>query len=124
MSGTSVANVVTLGGPGAGWTFEGIGDFYGNGNADVLFENTAGNYAIWETNGTSVIGGGNLGSPGGTWSFAAIGDYNGDGKSDILFESTSGGVTSYAAWEMNGTAVANVATFGTPGPGWTLQHTG
>jgi hypothetical protein len=115
---------VTLGSPGAGWTFKGIGNFDGTGQGDILFENTAGDYAIWETNGTSVIAGGNLGSPGSTWSFAAIGDYNGDGKSDILFESTSGSSTSYAAWEMNGTSLASVATFGTPGSGWTLQRGG
>jgi hypothetical protein len=123
MNGTAVANVVTLGSPGAGWTFEGIGNFDGSGNGDILFENTAGDYAMWETNGTSVVGGGNLGSPGTGWSFAAIGDYNGDGKSDILFQDSSGGSTSYAAWEMNGTALAAVATLGTPGAGWTLQHT-
>jgi hypothetical protein len=123
MNGTAVANVVTLGSPGAGWTFEGIGNFDGTGG-DILFENTAGDYAIWETNGASVVGGGNLGSPGPGWSFAAIGDYNGDGKSDILFQNSSGGSTAYAAWEMNGATLASVATFGTPGSGWTLQHTG
>jgi hypothetical protein len=124
MSGTSVSNVVTLGSPGAGWTFKGIGNFDGTGQGDILFENTAGDYAIWETNGTSVVGGGNLGSPGSNWSFAAIGDYNGDGKSDILFQSTSGSSTSYAAWEMNGVSLASVATFGSPGSGWTLQRSG
>jgi hypothetical protein len=124
MSGTTVSNVVTLGSPGAGWNFVAVGNFDGTGQGDILFENTAGDYAIWETNGTSVIGGGNLGSPGSAWSFAAIGDYNGDGKSDILFQNTTGGATSYAAWEMNGATIANVATFGSPGAGWTLQHTG
>jgi autotransporter-associated beta strand protein/autotransporter passenger strand-loop-strand repeat protein len=123
MCGTAIANVVTLGSPGAGWTFEGIGDFYGNGGGDILFENTSGMYAIWQTNGTAVVGSSNLGSPGAGWSFAAIGDYNGDGNSDILFQSTSGAATSYAAWEMNGASVVNIATFGSPGPGWTLQPT-
>jgi hypothetical protein len=124
MNGTSVANVVTLGSPGAGWTLEGVGNFYGNGTNDLLFENTAGDYATWETNGNSVIGGANLGSPGAGWSFAAIGDYNGDGVSDILFQNGTGGSPTFAAWEMNAGTVANVATFGTPGAGWALQHTG
>jgi ELWxxDGT repeat protein len=124
MSGTTVSNVVTFGSPGAGWNFVAVGNFDGSGGGDILFENTAGDYAVWLTNGTSITGGGNLGSPGGTFSFAAIGDFNGDGKSDILFQSTAGSATSYAAWEMNGATIANVATFGSPGPGWTLQHSG
>jgi hypothetical protein len=124
MSGTTVSNVVTFGSPGAGWNFVAAGNFDGSGGGDILFENTSGDYAVWLTNGTSITGGGNLGSPGGTFSFAAIGDYNGDGKSDILFQNSSGGSTAYAAWEMNGATIASVATFGSPGPGWTLQHSG
>jgi hypothetical protein len=123
MNGTAVSNVATLGSPGAGWTFKAIGNFDGTSSGDILFENTAGTYAMWETNGTAVVGGGNLGSPGTAWSFAGIGDYNADGKSDVLFQSSAGGSISYAAWEMNGSTVSNVVTFGSPGAGWTLQRT-
>jgi hypothetical protein len=124
MNGGTVSSVATLGNPGTGWNFEGIGNFDGSGQGDILFQNTGGSYAIWETNGTAVSSVGTLGSPGAGWSFGAIGDYNGDGTSDILFQNSSAGATTYAAWEMNGTTIANVANFGSPGAGWALQHTG
>jgi hypothetical protein len=96
-------------------------DFYGAGNSDLLFQNTGGDYAMWQTNGTAVIGGGNVGSPGTGWTEIATGDFNTGNKSDILFESSS---ASFALWDMNGTAVTNVATFGSPGAGFSFVDVG
>jgi hypothetical protein len=121
MNGTAITASATFGSPGPGWTFKAIGDFYGNGNGDILFENTSGTYAMWETNGSAVIGGGNVGSPGAGWSEIGVGDFNTGVKSDILFESTGG---SYALWDMNGTSVVSVMTLGSPGSGWTFEGIG
>ena len=36
----------------------GTGDFYSNGNTDILWQNTDGSVALWEMNDTNIIGGG------------------------------------------------------------------
>jgi hypothetical protein len=41
----------------------GVGDFNGDGKADILWRHTSGTTAVWLLNGLSVIGNG---SPGGT----------------------------------------------------------
>jgi hypothetical protein len=96
-------------------------DFFAAGTSDLLFENTGGTYALWETNGSAVTGGGNVGSPGAGWTEMGTGSFNTGTKSDILFQSSAG---SYAVWDMSGTTVAGVATFGSPGAGWTFKDVG
>ena len=44
-----------------------IGDFNGDGYADILWQSDNGQVAIWEMNGTSYVGGGSLGNPGPSW---------------------------------------------------------
>jgi ELWxxDGT repeat protein len=96
-------------------------DFFDAGTSDLLFENTGGNYAMWQTNGTSVVGGGNVGSPGTGWTEVGTGDFNDANRADVLFEGSTG---KYALWDMTGTSVSNVVTFGSPGTGWTFEAIG
>ena len=44
--------------PGPGWQIKGTGDFFGDGNTDIVFQNTDGSVALWDMNGLSVVGGG------------------------------------------------------------------
>jgi len=111
--------------PGPGWKAVGTGDFNGDGDSDVLLQNTSsGQVAIWEMNGTNVIGGGVLSvDPGPGWQAIGTGDFNDDGRSDILFQNSSSG--QVAIWEMNGTNVIGGGTLTTdPGPSWKVIGTG
>ncbi len=66
----------------------GTGDFNGDGDSDILWQNANGQVAIWEMNGTNSDRREATVSPnpGPNWKAIGTGDFNGDGFSDILFQ--------------------------------------
>ena len=94
------------------------------GVAEILWQNTNGQAAIWEMNGTNVIADPLVGTnPGPSWQAIGTGDFNDDGHSDILWQNTSTGQASI--WEMNGTNVIGGGLVGAaPGPSWKVVGTG
>jgi cytochrome c peroxidase len=120
MNGTSVTSTVTLANPGSSWHIIAADDFNGDGNPDLLFQNTNHAAQIWEMNGTSVVTTAVVGNPGSGWSVIGAGDFNGDGNADILWQNN----TTVMIWEMNGTSVVASATLSTPGPDWHAIGTG
>jgi hypothetical protein len=123
MNGSQVtaSQQVTLGGspatPDSSWNVAGIGDFNGDGKADVLWRNANGSLVDWTMNGSQIASsqavtlGGTLATPDSSWSVAGIGDFNGDGKADVLWRNTNGTLID---WTMNGSQIANEqqVTFG------------
>ena len=100
------------------WTIASVGDFNGDGKADILWRHTTGTIAVWLLNGTSVIGSGALGgvSTGGT--VEGVGDFNGDGRADILWRHSSG---TLAVWLCNGLSVIGSGELGGPSFDWQTQ---
>ena len=45
-----------LGNPGPSWHADRTGDFDGDGNSDILWQNDSGEVVVWEMNGASVVG--------------------------------------------------------------------
>jgi hypothetical protein len=102
------------------WTIIGLGDFNGDGHADVLWRDTSGDLAIWEMNGTQIINSGFVATVTG-WSVFGIGDFNGDGKADLLWTDGNG---NYAIWEMNGTQILDLAYLAFVPTNWTVVGVG
>jgi len=106
---------------GPTWHAEGVGDFNGDGNADILWQNDDGTPAIWLMNGTSFIGGGFLTNLGPTWHVAGTDDFNGDGNADILWRNDDG---TPAIWLMNGTSFIGGGFLTNLGVSWDVAGTG
>jgi hypothetical protein len=135
--------------PGADWHVADVGDFDGDGKADILWRIGAapsanapqssmapggGQVAIWEMNGNQIKaadytrnGSTAVGAPGNDWHLLGSDDYNGDGMNDILWRTDSGQI---AIWDMNGTHILaadytkiGATNVGAPGADWHLfQH--
>jgi hypothetical protein len=89
------------------WQVAGVGDFDGDGRADVLWRNasTGENY-VYFMNGLSIVNEGYVRTvPVPDWQVAGVGDFDGDGKSDILWRSSSTG-ENYV-FLMNGLLIVN-----------------
>src|SRR6266480_2249440 len=74
------------------WKIAGVGDFDGDGKADILWRNSStGENYIWLMNGLSTASQGsvNFVDPASGWQVQGVGDFDGDGKADILWRNTS-----------------------------------
>ena len=100
-----------------------LGDFDGDGKADVLLSNTVtGERAIWLMNGATITAGASLGVLPPAWSVSGLGDFDGDGKADILLTNTVTG--DRAIWLMHGTAIAAGMDFIVLPTAWSICGTG
>ena len=108
------------------------GDLNGDGRADLVWRDTAGNPYVWitgENNG--IFGGGStlpladqgaLPNPGAEWAIVAAADLDRDGKADLVFRRASDGANYL--WRMNGKAIASQAALPFVGPEWAMAMVG
>ena len=98
-------------------------DFFNDGHADILWQSTNGQVAIWDMNGISIIDGGvpTL-NPGSAWQIEGSGNFFGNGQTDVLWQNTDGQV---AIWDMSGPTIANGGVVAlNPGSAWQIRGTG
>ena len=105
------------------YTLKGVGDFNGDGTADLVGVDATGDVSIFFTgrNGSGV-GTGNIvsvetvGNASSVFDIKQVNDYNGDGYADILFIANTA-TTPYGAdvwvWEMNGSTIIDQGSAGT-----------
>jgi Ca2+-binding RTX toxin-like protein len=85
------------------WQVQGVGDFNGDGNSDVLWRQDGGGQVyIWEMDGLGLKAEGAVAHAAVTndWQVQGVGDFNGDGNSDVLWRQDGGG--QVYIWEMDG----------------------
>jgi hypothetical protein len=93
------------------------GDFDGDGQSDLLFQDNDGFLATWLLSGTSLSSAGfllpsNVGDA--AYRVVATTDLNRDGSEDIIFQHTDG---TLAFWLMNGTSQINAGLMNPSNPG-------
>jgi hypothetical protein len=111
-----------LGAHGGGYQVVGLGDFDGDGTADVLWQNPAGQLDEWRLQDGNWSASVDLGSHGAGWHVAGIGDFNGDGTSDVLWRETATGKLD--AWTMQDGQWAKSTDLGSHGADWTVLGVG
>lgn len=100
-----------------------LGDFDGDGKADLMWSNTTtGERSMWLMNGNAVKAGATLGLVPAAWTVSATADFDGDGKADIFWTNTVTG--DRAVWLMNGSVRLTNAFMGTVPLSWTVSGTG
>ena len=140
MNGSTVrARTVLPPGPvvNADWHVVGVGDFDGDGHADVLWRSDQGQVAVWQLTSNAVGATTILSQTVATGARPeAIGDFDGDGNADVIWPSGAG----HVLWRMHGPQASPAplggeavfasgfeanepAAFGPP-PGWTIAQTG
>ncbi|MBI3417814.1 MAG: VCBS repeat-containing protein [Verrucomicrobia bacterium] len=102
-------------------------DFNGDGDPDLVFQNTDGSVGAWFMNGSENLLSGsfftpyNVGDLG--WHIVGTGDFDGDGNPDLLFQHSDG---TLATWFMSGTSLASAAYLNPANAGlaWSVAGTG
>ncbi len=122
MQGTTNLGTTTLGSPGAGWVFAGIGDFQGFGTSDILFENpTLGQYKVWMMSDDAIASSVTLGGPGIGYAPVSIGAYTSSGASDLMLANLQSGAISEFA--INNTTLTNNGAIGNAGAYYSVVQT-
>ncbi|KJU84467.1 hypothetical protein MBAV_003339 [Candidatus Magnetobacterium bavaricum] len=114
-----IAKTISLGHvPGAAWKILYVGDFNGDGNNDILWQNTdTGQVGIWLiNNGPTLVSGDSPGTVDPQWQIFGVGDLDGAGKDEVFWYN---GVTGeVVAWLLDGKRLSGVQSVGTSTPSW------
>ena len=111
--------------PDPGWRVVGVGDFDGDGKADLLLRRSddTGEARIWLLDGRKRVENIALTPPAPGWKVIGVGDFNGDGKADLLWR-RSNDTGEARIWLLDGRSVVEDIGLRQPAPRWKVIGVG
>jgi hypothetical protein len=109
------------------WQIVGMGDFNGDGRADIMWRNTDGRITNWLGNGDGTFSDNVANAYNGVsldWHVAGIGDFNGDGRDDILWRNDDGRITDWLSTASGGYAPNSANFYTSVGTNWQVAQVG
>ena len=90
-----------LGGPvSADWKYKGTGDFTGDNNEDILWQQDGtGAVRVWDVVNNTVTSNSQVNTVSSDWQIRGVGDFQFDGAEDVLWQNTISGQVGY--WDFN-----------------------
>ncbi len=109
---------------GTNWAVSGAGDFDGDGDLDLLWQDSNTGFAgIWVMDGTTFVSTRSIPYvPDPAWTIAAVADFNKDNRPDLFYRNQNSGEN--AIWLMNGTEFSGVAWLDPIPSSWSMEATG
>ena len=106
-----------------GWQIAAVGDFLGNGQSDLVLENTIdGSHSIWVMNKGVYVYTIALPTLAGGWLVVGAGDFSGGGQAGLVLENANSG--SRVIWILNSGSYVRSIDLGTVGPSWHIAGVG
>jgi GH43 family beta-xylosidase len=133
MDGTNIKGATYLDPIASDWVIQRIGDFTGDGKADILWRNMSpglpdsGNLFLWVMDGPKVVGGTGYSNSQADfdWKVEAIGDLDGDGKQDIVWRAVNGAAKgAMFLWLMDGKTIKGATYLDPISTDWQVMGTG
>ena len=98
------------------WQIAGVGDFNGDGRADLIWRNSDGTVTEWlgQANGGFSSNWANFNtSADPSWQIAGVGDFNGDGRDDLIWRNSGGTIVEWFG-QPNGGFQSGAASYAMP----------
>jgi len=116
---SSISNLPTV---STAWHIAAVGDLLGNGQSDLVFENTNGQLVAWMLEKGIFKYSINLPTLGNGWHVAGAGDFTGSAQAGLVLENTTSG--SREIWVMNNGGIVSTISLGTVNPSWHIAGVG
>jgi Fibronectin type III domain/FG-GAP-like repeat len=122
MNKGTVSSISSLPTVSADWHIAAVGDLLGNGQSDLVLENTNGQLVAWMFEKGIIKYSISLPTLGNGWHVVGAGDFNGGGLADLVLENANSG--SRAIWVMNNGVIVSTISLGTVDPSWHIAGVG